>query len=99
MSVNLKGIWLCMKYQIKQMLKQGNGSIVNVSSINGLGGAKGASIYSAAKSGILGLTKSAAQEYAISGIRINALCAGGFKTPMLERVFHKANPTDPSAVE
>jgi NAD(P)-dependent dehydrogenase (short-subunit alcohol dehydrogenase family) len=99
MGVNLKGIWLCMKYQIKQMLKQGKGSIVNVSSINGLGGAKGASIYSAAKSGILGLTKSAAQEYATAGIRINALCAGAFKTPMLEKVFHKANPTAPAAVE
>ena len=98
MGVNLKGIWLCMKYQIRQMLKQGNGSIVNVSSINGLGGASGASIYAAAKSGILALTKSAAQEYATSGIRINAVCAGAFQTPMLERVFRKANQENPSAV-
>ncbi|GHA74106.1 SDR family oxidoreductase [Pontibacter akesuensis] len=99
MGVNLKGIWLCMKYQIRQMLKQGGGSLVNVSSINGLGGAQGASIYSAAKSGMLGLTKSAAQEYATAGIRINALCAGAFKTPMLENVFKKANPDNPSQVE
>ncbi len=99
MSVNLKGIWLCMKYQIRQMLQQGGGSIVNISSINGLGGAQGASVYSAAKSGILGLTKSAAQEYATSGIRVNALCAGAFRTPMLEGVFAKANPLAPSEVE
>ncbi len=99
MSVNLKGIWLCMKYQIRQMLKQDGGSIVNVSSINGLGGALGASIYSAAKSGLLGLTKSAAQEYATAGIRVNALCAGTFRTPMLEGVFKKANAENPSAVE
>ncbi len=98
-GVNLKGIWLCMKYEIKQMLQQGGGSIVNVSSIIGLGGAKGASVYSAAKSGILGLTKSAAQEYATAGIRINALCAGAFKTPMLENVFAKANAENPPAVE
>lgn len=99
MGVNLKGIWLCMKYQLKQMLKQEGGSIVNVSSINGLGGAKGASVYAAAKSGMLGLTKSAAQEYATSGIRINALCAGAFRTPMLENVFTKANPENPAEVE
>ena len=99
LSVNLKGVWLCMKYQIRQMLRQGRGSIVNVSSINGLGGAKGASVYSAAKSGLLALTKSAAQEYATLGIRINALCAGAFRTPMLERVFRQANPEDPTSVE
>lgn len=99
MGVNLKGMWLCMKYQIRQMLQQNGGSIVNVSSINGLGGAKGASIYSAAKSGLLGLTKSAAQEYATAGIRVNALCAGAFRTPMLEGVFKKMNAENPAAVE
>lgn len=99
MGVNLKGIWLCMKYQIRQMLKQGGGSMVNVSSINGLGGAKGASVYAAAKSGMLGLTKSAAQEYATAGIRINAVCAGAFDTPMLNKVFAKANPENPSKIE
>ena len=98
-AINLKGAWLCMKYQIRQMLKQGKGSIVNVSSINGLGGARGGSVYSAAKSGMIGLTKSAAQEYATSGIRINVLCAGAFDTPMLQRVFDKANPENPSSVK
>ncbi|HEX2532311.1 MAG TPA: SDR family oxidoreductase [Chitinophagaceae bacterium] len=99
MGVNLKGAWLCLKYEIRQMLQQGGGSIVNVSSVNGLGGAKGAALYAAAKSGLLGLTKSAAQEYATSGIRINALCAGAFRTPMLEGVFRKAAPDDPASVE
>lgn len=99
MGVNLKGIWLCMKYQLGQMLSQGGGSLVNVSSINGLGGARGASVYAAAKSGMLGLTKSAALEYASAGIRINALCAGAFRTPMLEQVFRKANAENPAAVE
>lgn len=99
MGVNLRGTWLCMKHQIRQMLAQGGGSLVNVSSVNGLGGVAGASIYAAAKSGMLALTKSAAQEYATSGIRVNALCAGAFKTPMLESVFKKANPDSPSEVE
>ncbi|HEV7333160.1 MAG TPA: SDR family oxidoreductase [Flavisolibacter sp.] len=72
---------------------------MNVSSINGFGGARGASLYAAAKSGILALTKSAAQEYATVGIRLNAVCAGAFRTPMLERVFRKANAENPSAVE
>lgn len=99
MNVNLKGIWLSMKFEIKQMVKLGKGAIVNVSSINGLGGAKGASLYSAAKSGLLGLTKAAAQEYATSGIRINAVCAGAFSTPMLDKVFKQINPIQPEAVE
>lgn len=85
-GVNLKGVWLCMKYELQQMLKQGSGAIVNMSSVNGLGGAPNASLYSASKHGVLGLTKSAAMEYAQAGIRINAMCAGTFRTPMLERV-------------
>lgn len=86
MAANLKSVWLCMKHEIQVMLQyqpQG-GAIVNTSSVNGLGGARMGAIYSATKSGILALTKSAAQEYAREGIRINALVAGAFQTPMLE---------------
>ena len=89
MSLNLKSVWLCMKHEIEQMQKQqpAGGAIVNTSSLNGLGGARGAALYSAAKAGILALTKSAAQEYASDGIRVNALVAGGFDTEMLQNAI------------
>ena len=92
MAMNLKSVWLCMKYEILQMLEQSpaGGAIVNTSSLNGLGGAPGAALYSAAKAGVLGLTKSAAREYGTRGIRVNALVAGAFRTPMLEGVFARA---------
>jgi NAD(P)-dependent dehydrogenase (short-subunit alcohol dehydrogenase family) len=91
-SMNLKSVWLCMVQEIRQMLAQNpaGGAIVNTSSVNGLGGSAGGSLYSAAKAGVLALTKSAAQEYAGQGIRVNALVAGAFRTPMLERVFEVA---------
>jgi NAD(P)-dependent dehydrogenase (short-subunit alcohol dehydrogenase family) len=99
-AFNLKSVWLCMKHEIAQMLRQGTGgTIVNTSSINGLGGVPYNALYAAAKAGVLGLTKSAAQEYAKNGIRINALVAGGFRTPMLESVFERVSPQDPSAAE
>lgn len=99
-ALNLKSVWLCMKHEIAQMLRQGTGgAIVNTSSINGLGGVAQNALYAAAKAGVLGLTKSAAQEYAQQGVRINALVAGGFRTPMLEGVFEKLSPEDPSAAE
>jgi len=100
MAFNLKSVWLCMRAELRQMLQQeGGGAIVNTSSVNGLGGAPQASLYAAAKAGILGLTKSAAAEYASWGIRINALVAGAFRTPMLEGVFERISPADPAAVE
>jgi NAD(P)-dependent dehydrogenase (short-subunit alcohol dehydrogenase family) len=89
LAMNLKSVWLCMRLEIRQMLSQSpaGGAIVNTSSVNGLGGAPGGALYSAAKAGVLALTKSAAQEYATRDIRINALVAGAFRTPMLEHVF------------
>jgi NAD(P)-dependent dehydrogenase (short-subunit alcohol dehydrogenase family) len=88
-AMNLKSVWLCLRAEVRQMLSQSpaGGAIVNTSSVNGLGGAPGGALYSAAKAGVLALTKSAAQEYAQSGIRVNALVAGAFRTPMLEHVF------------
>lgn len=101
MDVNLKGVWLCMKHEIRQMLSQNppGGAIVNTSSVNGLGGAPEGAIYSATKAGVLALTKSAAQEYAARGIRVNALVAGAFKTPMLEGVFEKTSPGSLDEIE
>ena len=99
-TVNLKSVWLCMKHEIAQMLRQpSGGAIVNASSINGLGGVSQNALYAASKAGVLGLTKSAAQEYAKEGLRINALVAGGFRTPMLASVFERISPQDPSAAE
>jgi NAD(P)-dependent dehydrogenase (short-subunit alcohol dehydrogenase family) len=82
MSINLKGIYLCMKYEIIHMLEQGRGTIVNTSSSLGLIGARNNPAYSASKHGVIGLTKSAALEYAEDGIRINAVCPGLTRTPM-----------------
>ncbi len=85
-GVNLTGVFLCMKYEIEQMLKQGGGAIVNNASILGLVGFGNASAYTAAKHGVLGLTKVAAIEYASKGIRVNSVCPAFVMTPMLKRV-------------
>jgi NAD(P)-dependent dehydrogenase (short-subunit alcohol dehydrogenase family) len=85
--VNLKGVWLCMKYEIPEMLKQGGGSIVNNSSISGLVGCPGLAGYTASKHGVIGITKCVALEYVKQGIRINAICPASIRTPLTEGVM------------
>lgn len=83
-SVNLKGVWLCLKYEIGQMLRQGGGAIVNVASNFGLVGSRGMPAYAASKHGVIGLTKRAALEYVRHDVRVNAVSPGPTRTPMLK---------------
>jgi NAD(P)-dependent dehydrogenase (short-subunit alcohol dehydrogenase family) len=98
MAANLKGVWLCMKHEIRQMLRQApaGGAVVNTSSVNGLGGVAAGGIYAATKAGVIALTKSAAQEYGTAGIRVNALVAGSYRTPMRDRTLQMVSGGNPA---
>jgi NAD(P)-dependent dehydrogenase (short-subunit alcohol dehydrogenase family) len=86
-AINLKGVWLCMKAEIPQMLKQGGGAIVNTASVAGHIGTAGATGYTASKHGVVGLTKTVALEYAKAGIRINAISPGAIHTDMIDKLI------------
>ena len=90
MNVNVKGVWLCMKAQLRQMRNQeGGGVIVNVADVGGLVALPNHAIYAASKHAVIGLTRTAAVEYAKDGIRVNSLCPGAVKTPMLARMLER----------
>ncbi len=90
-SINLKSVFLCMKYELKHMVSQKRGAIVNCASVGGLVGFPGGAVYVASKHGVVGLTHAASLDYAAMGIRINAVCPGLIRTPMIDRVEQK-NP-------
>jgi NAD(P)-dependent dehydrogenase (short-subunit alcohol dehydrogenase family) len=98
-SVNLRGVFLCLRAEIAAMLKSGGGSIVNLSSVAGLIGFPGLSPYVASKHGVNGLTKNAALEYAKDGIRVNSICPGGIDTRMLDSLADQASGGSASATE
>lgn len=90
LGVTLTGVWLCMKHEIPALLASGGGAIVNIASVSGMRGEATQAAYSAAKGGVLALTKTAAAEWARSGVRVNAVCPGGIETPAIQAYFEHA---------
>ncbi|MGH7935309.1 MAG: SDR family oxidoreductase [Candidatus Binataceae bacterium] len=98
-AINLKGVWLCMKYEIPQMLKQGGGAIVNTASVAGLVGFEGLPAYNASKGGVVQLTRTAALEFAKKNIRVNCVCPGVINTPMVARLIDTSSYSEAALSE
>jgi NAD(P)-dependent dehydrogenase (short-subunit alcohol dehydrogenase family) len=93
LAVNLKGVWLCMKEEVRIMRKQKGGAIVNTASVAGMVAERGYPAYAAAKGGVIQLTRTVAIEYAATGIRVNAVCPGLVRTPMMKRALRNLRPS------
>lgn len=98
LAVSLTGVWLCMKHQIPALLASGGGSLVNIASVSGMRGEAFQAAYSAAKGGVLALTRTGAAEYAQRGVRINAVCPGGIETPAIRHYFEAQPGTEEASI-